>query len=241
MIRHKYDRLLWWLGLLLFVGSLVVYKLDESLMYRLLRPAIGIIYLAVLLSFHKRRTHPLMTLFLVVFNISSLCSIWYEVNWSATACMALNFLAYSILVIGIWPKIHFKKLGTMIILGMIAVSAIIGLLLYKFMALIEPNALSEVHFICTWLNALALFMLGIVVFIYNHEYNTKASLSFIFFVVITIFSETFRGIGYYEFAFTEFALHMEKALMILSLSLLIHYSFVEKTDQEPLSLFNFKN
>lgn len=229
------------MGLILFTASVIASRSGDEFLYRLMRPLIGTFYLLLLLMLHKRRTHPLMTLFLIVFNASSVLSIWYEVNWVASVCMALNFLAYFILFVGIWPKIHFKKLGRTIGIGLISVSIIIGLLLYNFMEMIKPNALSQIHFVCTWLNALGLFILGLIVFIYNHEYNTKASLAFIFFVVFMIFSETFRGIGYYQFAFAELAIYMEKALMIASLSLLIQYSFIEKTDDEPLSLYHFKS
>lgn len=124
---------------------------------------------------------------------------------------------------------------------LVVVAVVIGYLLYHLLLMIREQVTDPILFYSMVFMSGSLFLLGIFVFLYNHEYNTKATLVFSFFGIFLIFSETFRGIGYYQLAFSDFSNNFARVLLIISLGILVYYSFLEKNDDEPISNLMFRD
>jgi hypothetical protein len=178
---------------------------------------------------------PLLSLFLLFYGVSSFATIWYENNVVATLAMGLNFIAYIFLIVAVLPKVHFKKMNTPLTIVFLLLVIINGYLLYEFIQMIKDFTLSKSHYLITLIGAMSLVLLGFLALLYNYIYSTKPTLIFTFFVMSIIFSEIFRATAYYEFAYGNIAVYTARALLLIGLSLMVHYEMAAKKENELLS------
>jgi len=243
-IFHKnYKTLIAILGLFLFgLGiftfySLIIKQGDVSnfMAYRFMRGVVCFTYLTIILLFQKKESNPLLITFLALYGTSSLLTIWYENNVLATLAMGLNVLAFSSLVRAIAPKVNIFKFDWFHILSFIIMMLFNGFLGYQFIIMFKEFTLSNLHFTFIVLNTLGIVFVSYLGILFNHKYSSKNTLMFSGFVFLLLFTEVFRGIAYYDMAYGDFSAHIARALLIISLSFLTHYTFLAKKDKELLN------
>lgn len=233
-IQKKHITILGILSVLFLVASVYFYQIGDPVMFRAMRGIICFAFLFVLYFFQKNRVNWIIVLFLILYGTSSFASIWYDENNIATLSMGLNFLAFLLLVGALSPKIHFKKMNLLFTSIFVILVLVNGYLLYLFVEMIRDFALNDLHYFLIFLGAMSLVFSGFCVLLYNHEYSTKASLILTLFIFVMIFAEVFRAIAIYDFAYGSASVHVARGLLILAISLLVHYELSDKKPAEIL-------
>lgn len=228
--------ILFGLGLIAFY-SLTIKQGDVSnfMAYRFMRAVVCFTYLTIIFLFQKKESNPLLISFLALYGTSSLLAIWYENNTLATLAMGLNVIAFLSLIRAILPKVEIFKFDWFHILSFLIMMIFNGFLGYQFIIMFKEFTLSNLHFTFIVLNTLGIVFVSYLGILFNHKYSSKNTLIFTGFVFLLLFTEVFRGIAYYDMAYGDFSAHIARALLIISLSLLIHYTFLVKKDKELLN------
>ena len=110
-----------------------------------------------------------------------------------------------------------------------------AILLYEFVAMMKSYAGSAMHYVFMLLGAMSLVVVGFLALLYNYQYSSKSSLILTLFVFLIIFSEVFRGIAYYDFAFGDLAVYVARILLIVGSFLIVHFSLLDKPKDELLN------
>jgi hypothetical protein len=93
---------------------------------------------------------------------------------------------------------------------------------------------SSTHYLFMMLSAMNLVVVGFLALLYNYQYSSKNSLVFVLFIFLIIFSEVFRGIAYYDFAYGDIAVYTARVLLIIGSALVVHYACIKKDKDEEL-------
>jgi len=202
--------------------------------YRALRGVISFSALGVLLYFQGKQTHPLFACFLLLYGASSIVTIWYENTTLATLAMILNFCAVLFLIRALFPKVSFKNMSWWLIIIFVAMVLLNAFLLYEFVAMMKSMAGSSTHYLFMLLGAMSMVVVGFLALLYNYQYSSQSSIILVLFISSIIFSEVFRGIAYYDFAFGNIAVYAARILLIIGTSLLVHYALMMKDKDEEL-------
>ncbi|MFK5982267.1 MAG: hypothetical protein QM499_05075 [Flavobacteriaceae bacterium] len=229
---------------LIFIGiSVFVYYLTgkdsvtefDYMPYRLLRGVICFVYLIIITSFKKKESNKLISAFLFFYGASSIVTIWYENNFLATLSMGLNVLSFLSLIWAIFPKVNILKMDSFHILCLVVMLGINGFLGFQFIESFKEMTLSSLHFSFIAFNALGIVFLSYLSILYTHKYSTKNTMIFSGFIFLLLFTEVFRGVSYYDIAYGDLSAHIARALLIVSISFLVHYGFLAKTEEEALN------
>jgi predicted ferric reductase len=94
---------------------------------------------------------------------------------------------------------------------------------------------SSLHYILMVLSTMTLFIAAFFALLYNHKYSSKGTLVFSIFIVLIVFAEVFRAIGYYNFAYGDVAVYIARILLIIASALVVHYSMLPKKEDEALN------
>lgn len=111
----------------------------------------------------------------------------------------------------------------------------IGFLSYQFIIMFKEMTQSNIHFIFVVLNTFGVVFATYLSILFNHKYSSKNTIIFSGFVILLLFTEVFRGIAYYDMAYGDYSAHIARLILIISISLLMHYTFMNKKDQELLN------
>lgn len=172
--------------------------------------------------------------FLLLYGSSSIATIWYDNPNIANISMGLNFAAFMVLIGALSPKINFKKMNGFFTGIFVVLILINGYLFYMFIEMIRDFTLNDFHFFLIFLGAMSLILSTLFCLLYNHAISSKTSLLFTLFVFIIVFAEVFRVIALYEFAYGNYSVYIARALVLLGISLLVHYELTEKKPSEVL-------
>lgn len=112
------------------------------------------------------------------------------------------------------------------LISLIVVALINVWLLYTFLEVIAAYLQTTYLLIAVCFSASSSFLLAVLAFIYNNESNSKASLLFVFFIIFLVFSETFRGAGYYGFIDPVYGQYVARLLLLISFGLLLFYALL---------------
>jgi len=219
-------------ALVLMVVSIVVIENDMVPVYRFCRGVVNLTFFLLLLTIHGKRTSVLLSVFFILYGLSSILTLWYEINFFAILSMGINAVSFGSLCLYLLPKISFEGFKTRLLVVFVLLVAINAYLLYQLIFIAKASALSTTHYGFMLLSttiAIVLFFLSIL---FNHLRSTKASFVFLIAVVAIIFSEVFRAIAYYELAYEGFAVYMARALLIFSTGLFVHYSVLNEADKK---------
>lgn len=197
-----------------FLISIVSHQLDSFTIYRAIRGIVVLSCLLGLIIFFRKHLKWWMFLFLFLYGLSSLLTIWYENNLLAIIALGLNLIAILILIAGIVPQVDFRKMNWLFISVFVILILFCTYLLYEFVFMLKDYALSDFHFILMLLGAMSLAIAGFFTLLYNHLHSNKVTLLFTGFVFFIIFAEIFRAIGYYDFAYGDIAVYLARALLI---------------------------
>lgn len=208
-------------------------------MYRFVRGIISLTFLGLLLFYHGKKVYQPLIYFLFFYGISSIATVWYEINSLAILSMILNFLSFLVLVLALLPKVDLKKMNGMFLFGFIIMVLINSYLIYGLVKAIQGFSLSSFHFGFIVLSTMTLILSAFLVLLYNHTYSTKGTLYFLLFVFFIVFSEVFRALGYYNLAFGNIDVYIARILLIIAMCTLVKYSMVEKKNNEHLNIKYF--
>ncbi|WP_147278547.1 hypothetical protein [Marinirhabdus gelatinilytica] len=223
------------MSVLLLLASVTVHYLGNYPVYRLLRGVISFTFLAILFSYHKKNTNPLLATFLILYGTSSVITIWYENATLGFISLILNFIAYLFLIRAVWLKATFKNLGIALTLVFIVLIIINAYLLYEFITMMRDFANGGLNYASMLLGAMALVVVSFLALLYNHTYNSKPSLVFTIAVFMFVFAEIFRAIGYYGFGFDNIPVYIARILLILGSGMIVHFALMPKKNNESLS------
>jgi hypothetical protein len=232
---RSYKRVLLITSVVLLVVSIWIHLLENFLIYRLIRGLISLSFLGIVLAFRKKETNPILAGFLFVYSVSSICTAWFENATISAISLFLNFFAYLFLVKAVWPKASFKNLGIPLTLAFILLVVINAYLFYEFISKLRDLANGNLNYIAMLLGAMALVLIGFLSLLYNHSLNSKASLAFTIAIVLFVFAEIFRAIGYYDFGFGIISVYIARLMLITASGLLAHFMLMPKTEEEKLS------
>ncbi|GAB5400526.1 MAG: hypothetical protein Aureis2KO_21110 [Aureisphaera sp.] len=236
-ITHKnYKAIITVLGIIFLIVSIYIHTTGDFYTYRMSRGIIIFAFLALLIYYKTKGVSRVMVAFLMVYGLSSILTIWYENNTSATWAMLLSFVSYIILIVSLIPKVNLKKMNAALLILFIILIGINGFLLFELVAIIKAFTLSGLHYIFILLGAMSLTLLGFLALLFNHNYSNKATLMFTFFVFLLIFSEVFRSLGYYDIAYGDIAVYIARALLIAALSMLLNYAISDKKTSGQLGM-----
>lgn len=231
---------IWMISLLGMLLGMVSYYFMSEFLYRFLRFLIPLSFLLLIFKQHGGRSHRFITAFLVLYTVSSIAAAWFEHPYWGSVSMLVNGLSFLLLSWGVVGRISWKNISWGVIGMVLIVLGINGTLTVEFLKMLQPMTYDQPQFVSICIMAAVLFILGLLIFVYNHQFNTKATLMFSGFGLVLIFAETFRGVGYYDLAFKQLSDVLGRLLTILSLAMLTHYTFIETNDDQPLSEFRLK-
>lgn len=104
-------------------------------------------------------------------------------------------------------------------------------LLYQLIQMIREIGYNNTQYIAVLVSSVVFIFLCFMALLYNYTNGTKASLLFLVFLFLLIFSDVFRAIGYYDFAFGDAAVYVARLLLIIATACLIHYSVVNDREK----------
>lgn len=233
-IQKKHVKVLALLSILLLILSIYVHSIENFVAYRGLRGVICFIFLTVLFFYRKKKVNRIVIAFLLIYGSSSMATIWYESSLWANISMALNLLAFLVLIRALWPKISFKKMTTLFAIFSGLLILVNVYLLYAFVQMMRDLTTGDLHYFILMIGSMSLVVTGFFSLLYNHKFSSKASLIFTLFVIVLVFAEVFRAIGYYDFAYGNFSVYIARGLLLLGCSLLVHYELTDKKPPEVL-------
>lgn len=232
--NKQITRVVLTLSAVMFVASVIVHQQRDFLVYRGLRGVICVAFLIMMTVFSKRRPNAIIFGFLILYSISSFLTIWYENNILAISSMVANFLAYIVLIVGLIPKVSFRKMNLTLVILFALLVGLNGYLLYELVLMIKNFTQSNLHYLFILLGAMSLVIVAFFALLYNYIYSSKASLIFTLSIFTMIFNEVFRAIGYYDFAYGDISVYAARALLIIGLALLLNYALLDKKSTEVL-------
>lgn len=164
--------------------------------------------------------------FCLFYAISSAFAIGFESNVVGILSMCTNGISFMFLIRLIYRRIEFKPMSWVFLISLLAVIVINIWLLYLFLDVIDDFLQGYSLLIAICFSTFFSFTLSVLAFIYNNEDNSKSSLLFIFFIIFLVFSETFRGAGYYSFIDPVYGQYSARFLLIISFLLLYKFTSV---------------
>lgn len=233
--KNSYKIVLFVFAIFIGISSVYAHQLDDYMWYRGLRGIVSFTALAVLLYYKKRHINYLLAGFLFLYGASSIVTIWYENTSLASLSMILNLMALLFLIKALYPKVSFKNMSWWLIIIFVVLVLFNGFLLYEFVAMMKSYTSSSTQYLFMLLGAMSLVVVGFLALLYNYQHSSKSSLLLVLSVFLIIFSEVFRGIAYYDFAFGDIAVYMARVLLIIGSFLLVHFCLLEKPKDEALS------
>lgn len=208
-------------------ASIIIHAFHNYFLFRLLRGIICYTTLAYLLIIHRKNIQKWLIGFLFFYGASSITTLWYENGIMASTSMILNFIAFLMLLWFIIPKFKIENLTKTFTLLFILMVIVNGYLFFQFIELIKDMTLNYTQYIFMILSAFCGILLGFLALFYNHFYNTQQSMAFVLLVFLIIFSEVFRGIGYYNLVNGFVFVYLARIFLVLALYFLVHFSFLD--------------
>lgn len=225
--KNNYKTILLLTGIISLLVSILLYDASNLFLYRCLRIFVCLGALALMTLFKLYRGNLFLFLFMFFYAMASITIIWYEHNSMAVIAIFLHLLAFFSLVYGLWPKTSFRSLNSTLIVVFVLTLLVNGYLLYKLISMIKAMTLSDFHYVFLLLTAMCIAFVSFLTLLYNHEHGTTPTLVFTFFIFSIIFSEVFSAMGYYFPQMGSIFAFASRTLLILGLSLVIHYLFLK--------------
>lgn len=207
--------------------SITIHHFQNYFLFRLLRGIICYTTLLYLLFAHGKKIQKWIVGFLFFYGASSITTVWYENGIMAGLSMILNFIAFLILFLYILPKFTLKKITKTFTILFILMVIVNGYLFFQLVELMKEMTLNITQYIFMLLSASCGILLGFLALFYNHYFNNAQSMAFTMLIFSIIFAEIFRGIGYYNLADTVLFVYLGRIFLVLSLSMVVHFSFLD--------------
>tara|TARA_R110002020_G_scaffold41067_31_gene121209 strand:+ start:7503 stop:8234 length:732 start_codon:yes stop_codon:yes gene_type:complete len=215
------------LAIFFIIASIVIHSFHIYSLFRLLRGIICYTALVYVLIAHGKNIQKWLVGFLFFYGASSVTTVWYENSTMASVSMILNFLAFLMLLWYIVPKFTFKKISKAFTLLIVLMLLLNGYLFLQFVELMKEMTLNYTQYIFMVLSAFCGILLAFMALFYNHYFNSKLSMGFTLLVFLIIFAEIFRGIGYYDLAYSTLFVYLARIFLVLSVYTLVHFSFLD--------------
>jgi hypothetical protein len=221
--------------------SITIHLFHNFFLFRLLRGIICYTTLFYLLFAHRKNIQKWIVGFLLFYGTSSVTSVWFENSTMAGISMILNFIAFIMLLWYIIPKFTLKNVTKTFTLLFIFLISVNGYLFIQFIELLKDMALSQTQYIFMILCAFCGILLGFLALFCNHFQPTPQSMAFTLLVFLIIFAEIFRAIGYYNLADGASFIYLGRIFLVLSLCVLVHFSFLDLKNTKTLKKSISKN
>ncbi len=214
--------------------SIIIHLYGNYFLFRLLRGVICYSTLLYLLFAHRKNIQKWLVGFLFFYGASSFTTVWYENGTMASISMILNFIAFLMLLWYVVPKFTIKKITKTFTLLFILMVFINGYLFFQLIELMKGMTLNYTQYIFMILSAFCGVLLGFLALFYNHYFNTAQSMAFTLLVFLIIFTEIFRGIAYYDLAYSIAFVYLARICLVLGLYVLVHFSFLDLKNTKSL-------
>lgn len=221
---HKIGLAIFAVGFIFF--SFAVHGSENYLLFRFLRGFICLAALVYLLIALGRKNQKWIVGFLFFYGASSIATVWYENSIMAAGSMILNLVAFCMLLSYVVPKFELKNLTKTFALLFVLTMAINGYLLFQLIGLMKAMTLSQTQYIFMVLCTICVVLLGFLALFHNHYDNTPQSMAFTLLVFLIIFAEVFRGIGYYNLAYSVHFVYLARIFLVLAICVCVHFSFL---------------
>ncbi len=213
---------------IIFIALSIILHLNENYFwYRLVRGIFCGIILIFLLMVQGKNVQKWIVGFLIFNGASCITMAWFEDKLMASATMVLAFISYMMFFFYIIPKVkisHFTKTFSLLFILLLLFN---GYLFIQFIEAMRDLTLSETQHNFTLISGITGSLLGFFALYQNHIFNTQQSMTFMFVVIMLIFSGIFRGIGYYDLIVGNIFVYLSRILYVLALSVLFHLSVLD--------------
>lgn len=216
--------------------SITIHLFHNYFLFRLLRGVICYAALIYLLAAHGRNIQKWMVGFLFFYGASSVTTLWYENGTMASVSMILNFIAFLMPFFYVLPKFSLKEITKTFTLLFILMIVVNGYLFIQLLELMKEMTLNSTQYIFMVLSAFCGTLLAFLALFYNHYFNNPQSMAFTLFIFLIVFAEIFRGIGYYNLAEGVLFVYLGRIFLVLSLFVLVHFSFLDLKTVQRLKL-----
>ena len=232
-IQKKYKKSLIFSSILLFALSVFTHQYTDIVFYRLTGVLSIITFFGILFLIHRSRISYMLSYFLVANIISSVLFIWFENDSAPVLIVAIYIISLLTLILYLLPKLKgvVLKARDLIIYFILILSSsyLFYSLIYKVYAL-DPQP-SNGYYISLILYAFFLITLTVITLLYNHKKKSKATLMFVFFWLLYVFSNILYVLGYYQIVFSIPCIYLSRLLFIAALSTLVYYTVLNEKEK----------
>ncbi|MDC8006203.1 hypothetical protein POV27_19275 [Aureisphaera galaxeae] len=212
--------------LVLLGVSLALHPNEDHYYFRGMRMMVSLVSFLLIALFAIKK-NGLLLAFAVCYSISSLLTLWYELDVFATLSMIVNGVSFIFLGILIFKKLEFRMPDRWFLASWILATLVIGWLMYSFLDILYNYVSSVRLFVAICFSSGIMFLLGVIAFLYNNQQNSRNSIIYVFFHLILAFAEMFRGVGYYDFVDSVSGQYIARFLLIASFTLFLRFSQLE--------------
>lgn len=221
------------IGVALFALGYIFHTASLFGWYRAFSFITPMVYLGMLFYFLKKETEKLLVVFFVLYALSRLATVLYEIEFMASLFLILNSLALLSLVKYASRSVDFSAMNLFykIIFGLVI--AINAYFVYLLIVSVKDVTLSDFHYVMLLFDGACAILLAFVTLLYNHQSGNKASMFFLIAVFVLIFSQVFLVLGYYELGYDEnVAVHIARILLIISCLMFVRHNIVKPLTAE---------
>jgi len=232
-----FFRLLLILPIILLGLSLLIDPYENHLLFRSLRVLVSFSFIGASISLFHKKLDKLVYLHMLFYGFASGAAIFFETESIGIICMVLNLIAFLFLIVLLFRQIEFKSISRIFLIALVlGILANIWLVYYLLIMLYDK--LSSIYLLISiCLSIVGSFSVSVLALIYNYSVKSISSILFTLFIVLLVFSETFRGAGYYGIVDATIGQYFARLLLIVAYMLLFSFSFHEvyRKDDDLLS------
>lgn len=222
----SYHTFLWIFGgCLLAVSALAQWQAQWEF-FRWLRVGIIGFYAFALWFLHRWRPPLLVGAFVLLYGISSIFALYYEQAFAAYATLIFSIAGFTILVLGLLPRVRRQKSSLTIYIGLLIVLIINGYLCSRLVVLIEDRLMGDWQLVLAYVQSMLMVLSCCLALLRNFQVSNRSSLLLLVFVTCLCFSEVLRAIGYFDLAFVTSATIISRGLLIIAFVVLLRHSLI---------------
>lgn len=215
------------LPILLIGLSIMLHPYEDYLQFRSIRVLVSFLFLLATLYLYGKNLSRWVYWHMFFYGLASIAAIFFENNLIAILTMVLNFISFVLLIIMLLRRIDFS-MRNWLFYGALCLAILVHIwLLYYLMEMLYEVHKSITLLVSIVLSTIGSFSLTVFTFIYNHDRKSKSSLFLVTFIVLLVFSETFRGVGYYGLVDAVSGQYWARALLVLAYVFLFAFSYQE--------------
>jgi hypothetical protein len=205
---------------------------EDFVIFRSLRVVVSLLFLTASYYLYGKKLDKLVYWHMLFYALSSIASIFFETIAIGILCMLINFVSFTFLIVFLYSKIDFKSINrTFLIALIVGILANIWLLYYLMEMLFEMHSSTSL-LVAICISILGSFTVSVLALIYNYNVKSLSSIFFVLFIMVLVFSETFRGAGHYKLIDSASGQYFGRFLLLIAYLLLFSFSYQEVFKKE---------